>query len=60
MFARADAPAAIHLASYAMLHSATAVLLDRRGDAPKTRAGTIGQFSGVVAKTSVADDSGVP
>jgi uncharacterized protein (UPF0332 family) len=31
-----------------MLHAATAVLLDKTGDAPKSHAGTIGQFSRVV------------
>jgi len=40
--------AAVHLAYYAMLHAATAVLLDKTGDAPKTHAGTIGQFSRIV------------
>jgi uncharacterized protein (UPF0332 family) len=45
----ADAPAgAIHLAYYAMLHAASAVLLDQLGEAPKTHAGTIGRFSQVV------------
>lgn len=42
----AAAPAAsIHLAYYAMLHAASAVLLDRGREVPKTHAGTIGQFS---------------
>jgi uncharacterized protein (UPF0332 family) len=50
-----DAPAgAIHLAYYAMLHAATAVLLDRLGEAPKTHAGTIGKFSQAV----MASDEG--
>lgn len=31
-----------------MLHGATAVLLEKTGDAPKTHAGTIGQFSRIV------------
>jgi uncharacterized protein (UPF0332 family) len=34
----------IHAAYYAMLHAATAVLLDRTGGAPKTHSRTIGQF----------------
>jgi uncharacterized protein (UPF0332 family) len=46
--AEAAPAAAIHLAYYAMLHAATAVLLERTGDAPKTHAGTIGQFCRVV------------
>jgi uncharacterized protein (UPF0332 family) len=41
--------AAIHLAYYAMLHAATAVLLETTGDAPKTHTGTIGQFSRIVS-----------
>ena len=46
------APAAsIHLAYYAMLHAAAAVLLDRGGEVPKTHAGTIGQFSYLVQDT---------
>jgi uncharacterized protein (UPF0332 family) len=50
-----DAPAgAIHLAYYAMLHAASAVLLDRFGEAPKTHAGTIGRFSQAV----MANDEG--
>lgn len=40
--------ACIHLAYYAMLHAACAVLLERTGDAPKTHSGTIGQFSRLV------------
>jgi uncharacterized protein (UPF0332 family) len=44
-----EAPAAaIHLAYYAMLHAASAVLIDRLGEAPKTHAGTIGRFSQTV------------
>jgi uncharacterized protein (UPF0332 family) len=51
----ADAPAgAIHLAYYAMLHAASAVLLDRFEEAPKTHAGTIGRFS----QTVMASDEG--
>jgi uncharacterized protein (UPF0332 family) len=46
--AEAAPAAAIHLAYYAMLHAATAVLLEKTGDAPKTHAGTIGQFSRAV------------
>jgi uncharacterized protein (UPF0332 family) len=38
----------IHAAYYAMLHAATAVLLDRTGSAPKTHSSTIGQFSQLV------------
>jgi uncharacterized protein (UPF0332 family) len=50
-----DAPAgAIHLAYNAMLHAASAVLLDRFGEAPKTHAGTIGRFS----QTVMANDDG--
>ena len=37
--------AIIHLAYYAMLHAAVAVLLTRRGRAPKTHSSIIGQFS---------------
>ena len=37
-----------------MLHAATAILLDRLGEAPKTHTGTIGKFSQVV----MADDQG--
>lgn len=40
--------ATIHLAYYAMLHAASAVLLERTGDAPKTHSATIGQFSQLV------------
>jgi len=50
-----DAPAGvIHLAYYAMLHAASAVLLERLGEAPKTHAGTIGRFSQAV----MASDEG--
>jgi uncharacterized protein (UPF0332 family) len=50
-----DVPArAIHLAYYSMLHAASAVLLDRFGEAPKTHAGTIGRFSQAV----MANDEG--
>lgn len=42
------AEACIHLAYYAMLHAACAVLLNRTGDAPKTHAATISQFSRLV------------
>ena len=37
--------AIIHLTYYAMLHVAVAVLLMRRGQAPKTHSSVIGQFS---------------
>ena len=40
--------ACIHLAYYAMLHAACAVLIERTGDAPKTHSGTIGRFSKLV------------
>jgi uncharacterized protein (UPF0332 family) len=44
-----DAPAGvIHLAYYAMLHAASAVLLDRFDEALKTHTGTIGRFSQAV------------
>lgn len=46
--------AAIHLAYYAMLHAATAVLLRREGEAPKSHAGTIRRFSQLV----MANDEG--
>lgn len=38
----------IHASYYAMLHAATAVLLDRMGKAPKTHSSTISQFSHLV------------
>ena len=38
----------IHAAYYAMLHAASAVLLDRTGSAPKTHSSTIGQFSQLI------------
>jgi uncharacterized protein (UPF0332 family) len=44
----------IHATYYAMLHAATAVLLDRMGTAPKTHSSTIGQFSQLVRD----DDAG--
>ena len=37
--------AIIHLAYYAMLHAAAAVLIERLGRAPKTHGAIIGQFS---------------
>jgi uncharacterized protein (UPF0332 family) len=37
--------ATIHLAYYAMLHAAAAVLVERLGRAPKTHGAIIGQFS---------------
>jgi uncharacterized protein (UPF0332 family) len=40
----------IHLTYYAMFHAAAAVLLDRKGSAPKTHSTTIGQF-GLLART---------
>ena len=44
--------ATIHLAYYAMLHAASAVLLDRTGDVPKTHSATISQFSQLVLRDS--------
>ena len=41
--------ATIHLAYYAMLHAAAALLLDRTGDVPKTHSAVIGQFSRLIA-----------
>jgi uncharacterized protein (UPF0332 family) len=41
--------ATIHLAYYAMLHAAGALLLDRTGDVPKTHSAIIGQFSLLVS-----------
>ena len=40
--------ASIHLAYYAMVHAAAAVLLDRTGNAPKTHSALIGQFSKLI------------
>lgn len=45
--------ATIHLAYYAMLHAASAVLLEQTGDAPKTHSATIRQFSQLVLGDSV-------
>ena len=41
--------ATIHLAYYAMLHAAAAILLERTSEVPRTHSATIGQFSRLVA-----------
>lgn len=40
-----DSEATIHLAYYAMLHAAAAVLIERIGQAPKSHGSIVGQFS---------------
>lgn len=47
-----DAPEAmIHLAYYAMLHAAAAVLIERMGQAPKSHGSIVGQFSQQVSSS---------
>jgi uncharacterized protein (UPF0332 family) len=50
-----EAPeATIHLAYYAMLHAAAAVLMERTGRVPKSHGAIIGQFSHAVAQQDEA------
>jgi uncharacterized protein (UPF0332 family) len=44
----------VHLSYYAMFHSAAAILLERKGSAPKTHSATIGQF-GELARAAGAE-----
>ena len=46
-----DSEATIHLAYYAMLHAAAAVLTERTGQAPKSHGSIVGQFSQQVSST---------
>lgn len=49
-----DSEATIHLAYYAMLHAAAAVLIERIGQAPESHGSIVGQFSQQVS----ADEQG--